>query len=158
VAVSLFKHSGETIEWGCRWDGGGLELYHAIAEALKLDQLSSKFPHRVIELLEPYLTQTTGLAKVRPMPEFDVQVDAIMQREVEVAGVRQRGQRWTKGVADELRQRLAAYTGQLDNTERKISAVIGLCQTVAFAHRTRSDNYPSTKTAASSSAEKHLQP
>ena len=32
VAVTLFKRSGETIEWGVKWDDGGLELYDALSE------------------------------------------------------------------------------------------------------------------------------
>lgn len=156
VAVSLFKHSGETIEWGCSWESGGLELYHAVAAALASDQLSSKFPHRVVALLEPYLTQSTGLSKGEPTPEFDALVDTIIQREFEVAGDRQRGARWTKDTPDQLRQGLAAFIGQVNLTEKKLHAVIGLCQTVAFADRTRSKDSPSNSTATNFPAEKHL--
>src|ERR1035441_1892046 len=58
VAVTLFKRSGETIEWGCKWAGGGLELYRAIADALNAKKLSAKFPYRAAELLLPYLTRS----------------------------------------------------------------------------------------------------
>ncbi|MDO8945354.1 MAG: type III-B CRISPR-associated protein Cas10/Cmr2, partial [Desulfobacterales bacterium] len=33
VAVTLFKRSGETNEWGAKWDSGGLDLYCALADA-----------------------------------------------------------------------------------------------------------------------------
>jgi len=56
VAVTLFKRSGETIEWGCKWDNGGLDLYRALAQALRSDQLSNKFPYRFAELLSAYVT------------------------------------------------------------------------------------------------------
>ncbi len=63
VAVSLFKRSGEITEWGCRWESGGLQLYDAISDALAAGQLSAKFPYRVAELLQPYLTATSQLTK-----------------------------------------------------------------------------------------------
>src|SRR5205085_9339513 len=46
VAVSLFKRSGETIEWGCKWADGGLEAYRTMADALAKDVISSKLPYR----------------------------------------------------------------------------------------------------------------
>ena len=98
VAVTLFKRSGETIEWGARWDSGGLDLYRALADALQADQLSGKFPYRVVELLEPYLTQQTGLAKTIPDPGFEAVADEIIQREFAVACDRQRGPAWTSRV------------------------------------------------------------
>ncbi len=62
VAVTLMKRSGEITEWGCQWDSGGLELYHRMAEALEKEEVSTKFPHRVCELLSPYLTSHTSLS------------------------------------------------------------------------------------------------
>ncbi|MBV8277055.1 MAG: type III-B CRISPR-associated protein Cas10/Cmr2, partial [Verrucomicrobia bacterium] len=46
VAVTLLKRSGETIEWGAKWDTGGIELYRDFADAMANRQLSGKFPHR----------------------------------------------------------------------------------------------------------------
>jgi CRISPR-associated protein Cmr2 len=142
VAVTLFKRSGETIEWGCQWADGGLELYRAMAECLQADQLSSKFPYRVVELLDPYLTQHTGLAKTMAAPGFGSVVDDIIQREFAVACSRQRGSAWESTITERLLLLLKTYVAGLEKTERKIRAVIGLCQTVAFANRTRSENTP----------------
>ena len=136
VAVTLFKRSGETIEWGAKWDSGGFELYRALAAALETEQLSSKFPYRVVELLEPYLTQQTGLASTMPVPGFDTVANEIIRREFAVACSRQRGPAWTSGVAEPLLSLLDHYVAKLGETEKKIRAVIGLCQTVAFANRT----------------------
>jgi CRISPR-associated protein Cmr2 len=136
VAVTLFKRSGETIEWGAKWERGGLELYRALADALQADQLSSKFPYRVVELLEPYLTQQTGLARTIPAPGFKAAVDEIIQREFAVACGRQRGPAWTSGVAEQLSSLLVQYVAGLGEAEKKIRDVIGLCQTVGFANRT----------------------
>ncbi len=62
VAVTLMKRSGEIIEWGCQWDSGGLEVYDAIMQAMGSGEVSGRFPHRVIELLQPYLTETSALS------------------------------------------------------------------------------------------------
>jgi CRISPR-associated protein Cmr2 len=158
VAVTLFKRSGETIKWGCKWDGGGLDLYRAIAVALESEQLSSKFPYRVIELLNPYLTQHTGLAKTMPTPGFDAVADEIIQREFAVACGRQRGPAWTNEVTDQLCHLLAGYVARLDKVENKLRDVIGLCQTVAFAHRTRSNESQSATSAVMPPTERQTQP
>lgn len=89
VAISLFKRSGETIEWGCKWDGGGLELYRAIADALEAKHLSGRFPYRAAELLQPYLTEISQLTKERQsfvaVDGFDKDVVTIIRCEFGVA-------------------------------------------------------------------------
>jgi len=142
VAVTLFKRSGETIEWGANWEKGGLELYRALADAPQKNQLSSKFPYRVVELLEPYLTQQTGLAKTVPDSGFGAAVDEIIQREFAVACSRQRGTAWTSDLAQQLLRLLAQYVAGLGNAELKVRGVIGLCQTVAFSNRTAPEDKP----------------
>lgn len=135
VAVTLFKRSGETIEWGAKWKDGGLELYRALAEGLQTQQLSGKFPYRLAELLEPYLTEQTGLARIASAPGFDAAADEIIQREFDVVCARQRGKEWSRDLAGELPSLLPRYLANL-KPERKLRDVIGLCQTVAFANRT----------------------
>ena len=133
VAVTLFKRSGETVEWGCKWEGGGLELYRAIAEALAQEKLSAKFPYRVVELLHPYLAEQTGLAKTAASPGFETAVDEIIEREFANVCDRQRGPRWTREVPEQILPLLKKYASGLPGVEQKLRAVIGLCQTVAFA-------------------------
>jgi hypothetical protein len=72
VAVSLFKRSGEITEWGCQWNSGGLEIYDAVLQAIAKRAVSNKFPHRVVELLDGYLTETSPLAakSLEPLPDF----------------------------------------------------------------------------------------
>lgn len=74
VAVTLLKRSGETIHWGCQWDGGGLEIYQRMVQALAVGEVSSRFPYRLAALLEAYLTQTTPLsaATIEGCPDFNV--------------------------------------------------------------------------------------
>jgi len=148
VAITLMKRSGEIIEWGCKWNGGGLELSGAIASAMQDQHLSGKFPHRVVELMEPYLLSRTGLQTMEETPGFDAK--AVIAREFAHALDRQAQVR-----GGEKRELIAALSAALDKhlthlgeTKRDaVADLIGLCQTVAFAHRTRSD-----------SAEKHDHP
>ena len=93
VAVTLVKHSGETVEWGCKWESGGLELYDLLADGIGKGVFSRKFPHRLIENLAPYLS--ISLTSNRPLlqdaPEFLVHADEIVRREFAVVLDRQRG-------------------------------------------------------------------
>ena len=72
VAVTLVKRSGETIEWGCQWDSGGLAVHDAMVRAMGGGGVSGRFPHRVVQLLEGYLTQATPMAasSIEPVPAF----------------------------------------------------------------------------------------
>lgn len=147
VAVSLFKRSGEIIEWGCKWESGGLELYKLIAEAMKKEKLSGKFPHRVVELLTPYLTKRGGLCKAKDADNFNAM--EVIKREFGHAIWRQS----KPGMSEEMRNALEPALNQhLQNiakpngtkeasgarteNQRLLEAIIGLCQTVAFANRT----------------------
>ncbi|MBI4657943.1 MAG: type III-B CRISPR-associated protein Cas10/Cmr2 [Verrucomicrobia bacterium] len=90
VAVTLMKRSGETIEWGCQWDSGGLEIHGAILEAIGAGAVSNKFPHRVVELLGAYLTETSPLAAKSLEPVKDFPVVDIVRREFRHAVERQK--------------------------------------------------------------------
>jgi len=149
VGVTLMKRSGEIIEWGTRWDAG-FTLYHRLREALEAEYLSGKFCHRWVELLEAYQVERTGLMtdphESGAMPFAEV--DEVIRRELEHVLSRQRGKEFPQdaiqgravldGIRSALNQYLAAL-GDLSTTkpERRLQAIIGLCQTCAFAHRTR---------------------
>jgi hypothetical protein len=90
IAVTLMKRSGETIHWGCRWDSGGLEVYSAIMDAMQTGAVSGKFPHRVVELLDGYLTGISPLAAKCLEPVQDFPVVDIARREFEHALERQK--------------------------------------------------------------------
>lgn len=155
VAVSLFKRSGETIEWGSKWESGGLKLYEVIADALDAGQLSGKFPHRAIELLEPY--QTSGHQE--DVDSFDVV--AVINKEFAHAVSRQSASGHATTVWANLKPKLFTFMTNLDSDwekskvedkqpaetkrQRTLNSLIGLCQTVAFAHHTR-DNDAEQKT------------
>ena len=150
VAVTLFKRSGETIEWGCKWESGGLELYRAFADALDAGQLSGKFPYRFTELLSPYLTESTPLVAAAGTAQTVSAFNAaeVIQQEFKHTLGRQRGPAFPterearEQLEDSLTAALGGYLSNLasKSSEEQLRAVIGLCQTVAFAHRTRSEN------------------
>jgi hypothetical protein len=142
LAVSLFKHSGEIIQWGCRWESGGLEAFARMASELAGGTVSAKFPHKIVELVEPYRTDDPDrLGGTRSAEGFDEVVDAILAREIETSADRQRGPNYTPAKAQALRNKILAYlkSPSLPDANRKTHALIGLCQTVAFVHRTARD-------------------
>jgi CRISPR/Cas system-associated protein Cas10 (large subunit of type III CRISPR-Cas system) len=138
VAVSTFKRSGEILHWGCKWNGGGIELFAAIARAMSKDaeiKVSGKFPHRICELLTPYLNAHSGLSEKTHLAEFPAQ--EIIKREFEFAALQQ----GSTNAADHLRTYLETYLSALPNERDTdpMTSMIGLCRSVAFANRTRSD-------------------
>lgn len=133
-SISLMKRSGEISHWGSKWESLGLELYQAIAGELKPGGLSAKFPHRVCQLLTPYLTQTTDLSKQQDaITDSDIAIDLIT-REFAHAAERQ----GSKALADKLEKPLRDYLNNLpQDTKTLFTSIIGLCTTVAFADRTK---------------------
>jgi CRISPR-associated protein Cas10/Cmr2 subtype III-B len=155
VAVTLVKRSGEVIEWGAKWEGG-LELYEGLASAMDAGQLSGRFPHRLAQLLEPYTTEFVPAAAMGSQNHgmHGFPVDEVIRREFEHCLKRQRGQ-WFPQRADEAQAMVSGLTEALtthleslgkdasseeketpDFIQRRLRSVIGLCQTLAFAHRT----------------------
>ena len=53
VAVSVFKRSGEILEWGCNWKSNAFYIYRQLRDTLA-DSLSGRFPYKLAELLQPY--------------------------------------------------------------------------------------------------------
>lgn len=68
VAISLFKRSGEILEWGCKWstsekqDSAGYKLLSKLIEALNEKNLNGRFPHKLEALLTPYLPGSSKMA------------------------------------------------------------------------------------------------
>ncbi len=148
IAVTLMKRSGEIIQWGAKWDGG-LGLYRRMAKALSGEILSSRFPHQFAALLEPYVTNSSGLMSQIPADQRTdtFPVEEIIQQEFAHCISRQRGKHFptdkeeTQSLVDNFKNELDVYLHTLDeagikSADAKLKSVIGLCQTVAFAHRT----------------------
>jgi hypothetical protein len=134
VSVTLMKRSGEISHWTAQWDKGGLALYQAIAALLKPDGLRGRFPHRVCQLLSPYLTQTTGLSKQEDAIDAAATKDLIL-REFTHAAIQQGSKELSRG----LKEPLQTYLNHVQPQEPQtlLNAVINLCTTVAFADRTK---------------------
>ncbi len=146
LAVTLLKHSGETLHWGCQWNSGGLDAYQAVADALAKEWVSGKFPHRLVELLEPYVNAKSGLAKMESATGFNQQAQQIIEAEIRTAIDRQLGDKPpSEPERIRLSQTLLDYTQKLPCVQCQISGIIGLCQTASFANRTRSDQRKSNE-------------
>jgi len=56
-AVALFKRSGETIEWGAKWDSRAIALAERFATLSQDGWLSARFPYALAGFLRPYDTR-----------------------------------------------------------------------------------------------------
>lgn len=129
-SITLLKRSGEVTKWGAKWDSGALELHKAILDEMKDGKLSGKFPHRVCQLIEPYLTQRTGLSKQADVPDFDAV--GVLLMEFQHAATRQ----GSKEIAAKLSEPLEGYLQSLGTDPQTcLTALIGLCTTLAFTYR-----------------------
>lgn len=148
-SVTLIKRSGEISHWGSRWESRGLELYQKIEALLGDGRLSAKFPHRVCQLLEPYLTSRSGLSTQTDAVREAESVKDLIGREFAFAAERQ----GSPAAAAELGGLLSAYLNGVLNaradrrklgkgqegsaTQELLDSVISLCTAVAFANRNR---------------------
>ncbi|MCS7338972.1 MAG: hypothetical protein NZ739_12195, partial [Verrucomicrobiae bacterium] len=138
VAVTLLKRSGETIHWGCKWDSGGLDAYAELLAAIKRKAVSSRFPYRLSELVEPYLADHTHrLCKSEPVKEFEDKVSEILINEVQIVATRQRGPQFNQDEVEKLVRTIRNYLGHdsLNDANAKVRALMDLCATVAFIAR-----------------------
>ena len=138
VAVTLFKRSGETIEWGCKWESRGLDAFDAMLVGIKDGIVSAKFPHRIVELVDGYKIDASGrLGDIKPADGFDAVAREILTREIATVTERQRGSKYSRDGAEKIRDAVLAYLDSplLVDAVGKVNALIGLCQTVAFIER-----------------------
>ena len=108
------------------------------------DELSTKFPYRLAELLEPYHAQKAPLVGKSLADVCDFPVDDVIEIEFFNSLKRQSGKAapaFSK-LSERMRPPLKAYVTGLNCTsngtkiQHKIKSFLGLCQTVAFANRT----------------------
>ncbi|HNQ74168.1 MAG TPA: type III-B CRISPR-associated protein Cas10/Cmr2 [Verrucomicrobiota bacterium] len=137
VAITLMKRSGEISEWGCKWEQRGPEAFFAMLAALRTGVVSGKFPHRIIELVARYQTDEPGkLGGTSPASGFDLVVTQILKSEIGTVAGRQKGPNYSQPRVSIVQQAIGDYLDSIPGTARKVRALIGLCQTVAFTHRT----------------------
>ncbi len=94
IAFSVYKRSGEIIQWGCKWDSAALPLISLLTQLKKMREdgasqeiggLSARFPYALSRLLEPY--QLDNL--VKDSLSFE-DLKKIVEQEIQVV-VRQQG-------------------------------------------------------------------
>lgn len=151
-SVALMKRSGEISHWGAKWDSGGIELSEEISMLMGKGDLSAKFPHRICELLEPYITSQNGFSKQSDAPDFDG--GQVIRKEFAFAASRQSASKDLEGLIDKSNNYLNKIIKVYNSTNQELrkegkpaqecslnqtllTAIIGLCTTTAFAYRNR---------------------
>lgn len=144
VAITLMKHSGEIQHWGTKWDHLGVEAYQAVLNSMTSGVVSNKFPHRVIEYLEP-LRPVHGQTSAKT---FDKEASIeIVSRFIELTADNQRGQKYDKGEITKLILSITAYANKLPGPDAVISDLIHLMTCAAFAARTDTQSQPKPQPA-----------
>jgi CRISPR-associated protein Cas10/Cmr2 subtype III-B len=85
-AISLFKRSGETIQWGAKWDTAAIKLAEEFTTLTEDEKLSGRFPYALAELLGKYDTPIQKNGKLEPFrieatPDFDA--IAVIRKDLE---------------------------------------------------------------------------
>jgi CRISPR-associated protein Cmr2 len=137
LAITLMKRSGEQVEWGTRWDSGGLELYQSMLNALASEWVSQKFPYRIQQLIEPYLDRASdGGPQAEASSGFTPEIARkALSLDLRTAAERQRGREYKPERAQSLVQTADAYLQNLETPSLMVAGLLGLCRTVAFSHR-----------------------
>lgn len=165
-SVALMKRSGEISHWGSKWETGGIKLSEKIGGLMKDGDLSAKFPHRVCQLIEPYLTARTGLSQQDDRDGFDAQ--AVILEEFAFAIRRQSNASANRSDLSDLEEMVQAYLGNIAKeyeemnrqaaksndsvlkttlSQTLLNSIVGLCVTTGFMHRQQSgkQEYPNNQ-------------
>lgn len=148
VAVTLCKRGGEILEWGTKWDPapgqGALSFLRALAQATARGELTNRFPHRLGELLEPYLNRSTGAADAG----FAQSCEAIVEADLRLTLGRQ-GQGMKAATRDRLLELFAGYwkglEGAQGETQARLEDFLGLLTLLAWINRTSENVEPSAE-------------
>jgi CRISPR-associated protein Cas10/Cmr2 subtype III-B len=152
VGITLMKRSGEILEWDNKWDWSPVPLHDALVEAMAEKEnsagadASAKLPHRIIALLEPYLSKTekSELAKMENAAGFDAAgAGAIAKVEIAHALAHQCDNKETREKLQTLfdnyiaKITAGAGTGKdaTAGADFVISKLIGVCTAAAFSAR-----------------------
>jgi CRISPR-associated protein Cmr2 len=122
LALSLYKRSGEIIEWGCKWEAGGaLELMAEITSLTSRGKLSGRFPYALATLLQPY-----ALHGKHPhmLPVIKAEIRHVLSRQ---------GHDLTAGLAE----RIDVY---LDSTKERLEDFVNLFLAETFINRHRGED------------------
>jgi len=144
-AITLFKRSGETVEWGGRWESGAADALLALIDALHSGTLASRFPQKLSALIDQYLSATrgSGLSRIEDLKDFPLA--DVLDREFRHVVARQEG---GKGAALEpVRASVSGYfaalahdfAGKPMGPSAGLQRASGLCACAAFIARNSSE-------------------
>jgi len=54
LSVSVFKRSGEILEWGCKWGSKAFDIYERLRDDRRIGDGLSRFAYKLAGFLEPY--------------------------------------------------------------------------------------------------------
>ncbi len=152
-AVSLFKRSGEVLEWGARWDSKATELMGRIASLTEKGVLSGRFPYALTALLRPYAEDAWD-AKAGTWKRWRIEAaggfDPFKVFPLEFEHVARQQGKWPKGEEgerqrDEFVKAMADYLGgngaapELTCRGRRLDDFLGPFLTCAFISRGERD-------------------
>lgn len=144
VAISLFKRSGEILEWGCKWsvadsessaDSNGYRLLSTlIAELGPKGRLNGRFTHKLESLLTPYLSGSTA---IQTHQAFESAFGAVLAAELDHCLARNDGGQ----LSPEIRELFIAYWDELQTSmvesdfSARLTRFINLLRTAAWMKR-----------------------
>lgn len=129
LAISLYKRSGEIIQWGCKWDGNALALMRRLTKLTSGEKLSGRFPYALAALLKPYDLGKTNKDEVASMiPVIQQEVRHVLSRQ---------GNGLPKDEQEELADMIDTY---LESTKGRLEDFINLFLAETFINRSRGEN------------------
>jgi hypothetical protein len=135
-AVSLFKRSGEILEWSAKWESRAIAVADQFQKASAMkDGLSAKFPYALATLLRPYMRSSRPSAwKISTIENFDP--FTVFPLEVAHVTRRQSSKTWHDSNGKDFADLVCEFLGQ-DCQDRPLDDFLGPFLTTAFIHRTR---------------------
>jgi hypothetical protein len=143
VAISLYKRSGEILEWGCHWaikddannptseNSAGFRLLSALVHSLRSKNgLNARFPHKLEALLAPYVPASKSVQSVE---SFEADFSGVLMLELDHCLSRNEGGRF----APEDRLLFAEYWNELEGMGfgSRLGRFINLLRTAAWMSR-----------------------
>ena len=90
-SMSLMKRSGETIEWGAKWDEKVWDLYRYYTEERRKgtkSKISARFPYALAALLAPYSLNDAQYDNGKIMKLIAKELDHVLRQQVADDNVR----------------------------------------------------------------------
>jgi len=131
--VTLFKRSGETIEWSAKWDSLALRVAAQFQDLTEDERISGKFPYALSGLLRAYAASAQNSDwKIAASGEFDPMI--IFPREIAHVLSRQSDAGWTASEREGFQTLVVDYLTN-DCSGRPLNDFLGPFLTTAFINR-----------------------